>query len=276
MPIQRTLSLESVSDSVFAQIDGVVMDCAYATQNHFGRRFDERIYENDLARRLRAEGLEVYTQVPAKMTFRNFEKIYFLDMVVNQMLYELKVVKGLLREHDAQALNYAMLQNIRLVKLLNFGEAKVRGKLLCNALSEADRFRSTMRATGWKPLGHRCEELLTQLRELIHDWGTHLDYRLYNEALIHYLGGDANCLRRVELLSGGVKLGTHLVPHHDREYGFILTGFNRHEPSYRRHLEVLLQHSSSLRGIHWINLDHSVQEVTTIERETPPGMATKE
>jgi hypothetical protein len=197
-------------------------------------------------------------------------------MVVNQMLYEIKVVPNLLGEHDAQALNYAMLQNVRLVKLLNFGEAKVRGKLLRNAITEADRFQPTMQKTGWKPLGSYCEELINQLNLLIHEWGTHLDFRLYSNALVHYFGGELNCLRRIELISGRLKLGTHAIPHQDSQHGFVLTGFTCFEPSYRRHLEVLLKHSPSLQGIQWINLSHSRLEATTIERETDRRMVTGE
>jgi len=276
MPIHRTLELQSISDKAFAEIDEVVMRCAYASQNHFGRLFDERIYENDLASRLRAHGLEVHTQVPVKVSHGSFEKTYFLDLVVNQMLYELKVVASLLREHDAQALNYAMLQNIRLVKLQNFGESEVRGKLLRNAMGEPERHQPTMRKTGWRPLGPRCTELIEHLKELIRDWGTHLDYRLYNEALIHHFGGEANCLLRTEMMSGDLILGTHPVPHHDVEHGFIVTGFTRPQPSYREHLEVLLQHAPSLKGMQWINLNHFRLEVTTIQSDFDKRMGAEE
>lgn len=276
MPIYRTLELQSITDREFAEIDEVVMRCAYATQNHFGRLFDERIYENDLAQRLRANGLEVSTQVPIKVSHGSFEKTYYLDLIVNQMLYELKVVTALLREHDAQAINYALLQNVRLVKLLNFGESEVRGKLLRNALTEPERHQPTMRKTGWKPLGPRCTDLIAHLKQLIRDWGTHLDFRLYNEALIHHFGGESNCLQRLELKSGDVALGTHPVPHHDPDHGFIVTGFTRPQPNYRQHLEVLLQHVPSLKGIQWINLNHSRLEVTTIEPEVDRRMGTEE
>ena len=252
------------------------MRCAYASQNHFGRLFDERIYENDLAQRLRANGFDVLTQVPVKVSHGGFEKTYYLDLVVNEMLYELKVVSALSREHEAQALNYAMLQDIRLVKLINFGEAVVRGKLLRNALTEPERHLPTMRKTGWTPLGTRCPELIEHLKELIRDWGTHLDCRLYNEALIYHFGGESNCLQRTDLVSGSVTLGTHAVPHHDIDHGFIVTGFTRPQSGYRQHLEVLLQHAPSLKGIQWINLNHSRLEVTTIQPDIDRRMGTEE
>ena len=276
MPIHRTLELQNISDRAFAEIDEVVMRCAYATQNHFGRLFDERVYENDMAKRLRAEGLDVHTQVPVKLSHGSFEKTYFLDLVVNQMLYELKVVSALLREHDAQALNYSMLQNIRLVKLLNFGDAEVCGRLRRNALSDADRHHPTMRKNGWRPLGVRCAELIEHLKNLIRDWGTHLDCRLYNEALIHHFGGESQCLQRTELLDEELRLGTHLVPMHDSEHGFLVTGFTGPQPNYRRHLEVLLQHAPSVKGIQWINLNHARLEVTTVEPDSDKRMGTEE
>ena len=276
MPIHRTLELESITDRAFAEIDKVVMNCAYALQNHFGRLFDERIYESDLAHRLRAHGFEVHTQVPIKVSHFSFEKTYYLDLVVNQMIYELKAVSVLLREHDAQAIHYAMLQNIRLVKLLNFGEAEVRGKLLRNALTEIERHQPTMRKTGWRPLGPRCTELIEHLKELIRDWGTHLSSTLYTEALVHHFGGETHCIQRLELTSGEVGLGTHPVQMHDVNLGFVVTSFTRPQSSYRKHLEVLLQHAALLKGIQWINLNHSRLEVTTIEPASGRRMGAEE
>jgi hypothetical protein len=82
MPIQPALQLKPVSNDEFAVIDSAVMGCAYEVHNKFGRLFDERIYENDLAARLRAKGFEVHTQVPIMVTHIDFQKIYYLDLVV--------------------------------------------------------------------------------------------------------------------------------------------------------------------------------------------------
>jgi len=66
MPVHNTLELQSISDSTFSEIDEVVIARAYARQNHFGPLFDERVFENDLAAKLRAVGLSVHTQVPIR------------------------------------------------------------------------------------------------------------------------------------------------------------------------------------------------------------------
>ena len=263
MPIQPTLKFKSVSDAEFAVIDKAVMRCAYATHNKFGRLFDERIYENDLAARLRAEGFEVHTQVPISVTHGSFETNFKLDLVVNHMIYELKVVAALANEHDAQGLHYAMLQDVRLVKLLNFGASKVQGKLLANALTHADRYRPTLRNSGYRIITPHCERLVNHLKELIHDWGTHLSIHLYNDALVHHCGGEAHCLQRVELRCGPLVLGTHPVQFYSPGFAFVVTALSRDQAAYQQHLDVLLSHTG-LKGIQWINLNHSRVEITTL------------
>jgi GxxExxY protein len=266
MPIQRTLHIRSVNDDEFSMIDEAVMRCSYATQNKFGRMFDERIYENDLGARLRAEGFDVHTQIPVKVTYGSFEKTYLLDIVVNHMLYELKVVASLTQQHEAQALTYAMLQDIRRVKLINFGERKVRGKLLRNALIEPDRHQPKQRHSGWYAMTPQCTVLVGHLKDLIKDWGTHLDCRLYNEALVHRFGGESQCLHRMEMMSNNLKLGSHLLQIHSPGHAFVLTSFSSHQTEYRQHLEVLLEHVK-LDGIQWINLNRSCLEITTIQKD---------
>lgn len=267
MPINPTLNLNSVSDEQFAEIDKVVMRCAYDVHNKFGRLFDERVYENDLADRLRAEGFDVNTQVPISVAHGSFQKTYYLDLVVNQMLYELKVAAALVSEHDTQALHYAMLQNIRLVKLINFGESKVRGKVLPNAVRFEERFQPMLRKSGFRILTPYCERLVNQLKALLHDWGTHLSSQLYNEALVHHFGGEALCVQRVELNDGGRLLGTHRVQFYTDDQAFIVTSLQRDHAAYRSHLNILLEHTN-LNAIQWINLNRARVEITTIER--PP------
>ena len=274
MPIQRTLNLRSVTDAEFDLIDEAVMRCAYASQNKFGRLFDERIYENDVAARLRAEGFDVHTQVPVTVTHGTYAKTYYLDLIVNEMLYELKVAASLLKEHEAQALNYAMLQDIRRVKLINFGGEQVHGKLLRNAISESDRHMPTIRKSGFRVLTPECDKLIGHLKLLIKDWGTHLDSRLYSEALVAHFDGAGHCVQRVQVTAGKLNLGAHMIQVHSPRHAFTVTAFHSSQPGYQRHLEVLLQHVS-LDGIQWINLNRSNLEVTTIQREDR-GMGTEE
>lgn len=273
MPIHRSIELETISDAGFEMVDGAVMRCAYAAQNHFGSRFSERVYENDVAARLRAEGFEVQTQVPVTVTHGSFEKTYLLDLLVNRMLYELKAVSELVPEHDMQALHYAILQDVRLVKLINFGGSRVRGRLLTNAMHGVNRHEPKMERTDWHPLSDNCERLVRRLKDIMCDLGTHLDTRLYNEILVHSFGGEAHCLQRVEVCVDGETRGTHLVQFHSPRHAFALTSFNGPQTNYLRHLEVLLRHVSGVAGVQWINLNHSRMEITTV---SPPEDSTAE
>jgi GxxExxY protein len=264
MPIKLSLEIPSIGDNEFAEVDKVVMACAYATHNHLGRFFDEKIYENDLAARLRSEGLLVNMQVPIAISHARFEKRYYLDLVVNQMVYELKAVGALNGEHDAQALNYAMLQDVRLVKLINFGEASVRGKLLRNAVNAKNRHQPTIDTTDFKSFGSACDGLIEYLGSLIRDWGTHLSCRLYNEAMVHQYGGEATCLQRIEISSASGLLGTHLVQMYDQYRAFVITGFSMPQDGYRLHSRILLHYAKELESIQWLNLNKSRLEVITI------------
>ena len=113
MPIERSICIQNVSKEVFDVRDKIVMRCAYDAQNPLGRLCDEKVYETDLTRRLRAVDLrKVHTQVPVRVVHGDFQKEYRCDLVADDVLYELKTVRALVAEHEAQVLNYAMLLSI--------------------------------------------------------------------------------------------------------------------------------------------------------------------
>jgi GxxExxY protein len=264
MPIYPSISLKTLSDEEFAVIDKAVMDCVYAAHNKFGRLFDERVYENDVAARLRSLGFIVHTQVPLLVEHGDFQKTYYLDLVVNEMLYELKVVAGLTGEHQAQALNYAILQNIRLVKLINFGEPRVRGRLLQNALQGTDRWAHAILNDEMVLLTPNCERLVHHFQELLNDWGTNLSANLYIEALVHHFGGESHCVQRREIKCDQQVLGTHRVQCHSEDHAFIVTSLNQDQAAYHKHLKVLLSHTD-LRAIQWLNLNRNHVEMSTLQ-----------
>lgn len=276
MPIHRILELTDISDAEFERVDSAVMHHAYAIQNELGRLFDERIYENELALRLRADGFIVHTQVPLKVVHGSFTKVYYLDLVVNQMVYELKVVQALTAAHESQCYNYAMLQNIRRIKLLNFGSPTVKGALLRNGLAESDRHGPRLRTSGWQILTPNCQRLIDHLKALLADWGTHLDSHLYSEALVHGFGGESECLQRVDVMSGDTKLGTHLIQSHSPSLAFIVTALHENQTAYQKQLQAVFDRIAT-QGIQWINLNHSRVEITTLTKDSNDrGMRTEE
>ncbi len=265
MPISYPIEVRDLSRAEFDERDQVVMGCAYATQNALGRLCDEQVYENDLALRLRLAGWQnVHTQVPVTVNHGTFEKIYRLDLVVDHALYELKTVRALLGEHDSQVLHYAMLLGVGHGKLLNFRSSRVQGKLRFNALSQERRHCLQLDETNWHPLSNLCVQLKSHCQNLLHDWGAFLDFRLFNEALIHFCGGEERCLRRVPVKRAGHELGTHRLQCHDEGACFVVTAMTENASAYEDHLTRLLS-ATGMRGIQWMNLNNNQVSFRTIQ-----------
>ena len=270
MPIHCPISLAPVTDTEFDVIDRVVMACCYAAQNHLGRLCEERVYENDVTARLRAEGFtDVQTQIPVTLTHQTFSKTHRFDLVVGRILYEFKTVSALAPEHDTQGLHYAVLGSTDRVKLVNFRSPKVVGRLLRSPLWRVDRSKVVIHEEHWWPLTDACATLAGRLKSLLGDWGAFLEARLYEEALVHFFDGE----RRLPVVRHGLELGTHRLPCHTVGVGFVVTALSKETAAYEAQLQRLLR-CLPLRGMQWLNLNHAdVQWVTLRNGE---GMATKE
>lgn len=261
MPIHCPIRIRDISKTEFDAIDRVVMRCSYAAQNTLGRLCDEKVYENDVSIRLRAEGFaEVHTQVPVTLTHQGFEKTYRLDLVADDALYELKTVEALAGEHDAQVMQYAMLVEVGHGKLINFRPPRVEGRLRFNALSSEARHQPEWDISRWQALSGHCDSLQNHARDIIRDWGTHLDVRLYEEALHFFCGKEL----RVPIVRDGHNLGSHRIRSHTEGAFFVVTALTRDMAQHEGHLRRLLEFTG-YRGIQWLNLNHSrIQFITLV------------
>jgi GxxExxY protein len=266
LPIVLPFPIRNLTQREFDEVDAVVMRCAYASQNALGRLCEERVYENDLAARLRSVGLsEVHTQFPIQVVHQDFAKEYRLDLIADQAPYELKTVAGFVGKHDAQVFHYAMMLGVNHFKLLNFRQAKVNGVLRFNAVLAEQRHQPVWNLCEWRPLTPACEMLQTRMAALIADWGTHLDSYLYEEALTYFCGGESACLRRVPVARDALQLGTHQVRMHSDGVIFVVSAFGD-SPVQRGHLQRLLRLTGQ-RAIQWINLNKREVSLTTLLAE---------
>jgi GxxExxY protein len=266
MPIDCALKVRNLTQAEFDERDALVMRCAYASQNALGRLCDERVYENDLARRLRAEGFtSIHTQVPVEVTQDGFIKTYRLDLVADDAVYELKTTGAFVPEHDAQALHYAMVLDVNHAKLLNFRPGRVQGRLRFNALLADCRHTLTWETGSWRSLSAQCEALKVRIGALLKDWGAGLELKLYEEALMHFCGGEAQCVRRVPLMLDGVELGSHAFALHADGLCFLATAFTSDFEAQQTHISRLLA-LTCLRAVQWINFNHTTIQLRTIQR----------
>jgi len=114
-------------DLKYGAITQVVIGCAFDVMNELGAGFLESVYGKALLLALRQRGLKAEAQQPIKVTFRG-ECVgeFFADLVVDgKIIVELKAVKAIAPEHQAQVINYLKATGIEVGLLINFGNPRL-------------------------------------------------------------------------------------------------------------------------------------------------------
>jgi GxxExxY protein len=262
------MSLKRLTREPFDAMSRQVVAHAFASQNELGRLCDEKVYQNDLALRLQAAGLgPVATEVPLTVSFRDFAKTYRLDLVVQEsFLIELKTVTALVKEHESQLLNYLLINEMGHGKLINFRSESVEYRTVNAVVSVVDRQQFQIATGRWRPQTARCALLPEILREILASWGAFLDCHLYQEALIHFLGGESLVLQHMPLQRAGFSLGTQVIPVVTKSVGFRLTALAPEAGrSYEAHLRRFLA-LTPLTALHWVNLCHHEIQLNTLTK----------
>jgi len=105
------------------EISRVILDAAFRLHSAVGPGLLEKAYEACLAYELRSAGLNVRTQVPLPLIYKEvkLDTAYRLDLLVNDLVViELKSVDLLAPIHQAQLISYLKLSGKRLGILINF------------------------------------------------------------------------------------------------------------------------------------------------------------
>ena len=113
-----------------------IIQAFFKVYNVLGYGFSEKVYQNSLAIELAKLGLQVEPQKQIEVYYDGYVVgEYFADMVINGcVIIELKAVRQLLDEHEAQLLNYLKATPIEVGLLLNFGpKAEFKRKVYDNA-----------------------------------------------------------------------------------------------------------------------------------------------
>ena len=125
----------SVFDGKHTDITEKIVQGFSQIYSELGHGFSEKVYENALAIYLRKQRLTVIQQQPIKVYYEKaIVGEYFADMVVeDKVLIELKAVKQLTIEHEAQLLNYLKATKYEVGMLINFGlKSKIKRKAFNN------------------------------------------------------------------------------------------------------------------------------------------------
>jgi GxxExxY protein len=111
-------------DELFKQEGYDLMSAAFEVYNQMGSGFLEEVYQQCLERELRMRDIPFETKRELVICYKGeaLDKRYIPDFVVHQgIIVELKAVKALAPEHEAQLLNYLKATGMRVGYLLNFG-----------------------------------------------------------------------------------------------------------------------------------------------------------
>src|SRR5579872_2099529 len=110
MPIQTAVPVRVFSQEEFHRLDRRVTGLAFAIHNAFGRYLDERLYQGELTRRCRDDGLDVQPELKIDVILGDFRKSYSADHLINRgVLVEDKAVSALGPPHRGQTLTYLFL-----------------------------------------------------------------------------------------------------------------------------------------------------------------------
>ena len=124
-----------MAEGKHADLTEKIIGAFYKVYNTLGYGFSEKVYENALAHELRKLSLKVEPQARI-VVYYDGEIVgeYQADLVVNGVvIVELKAVRQLADEHEAQLLNYLKATPIEVGLLLNFGpKAEIKRKVYDN------------------------------------------------------------------------------------------------------------------------------------------------
>lgn len=101
-----------------------LMAAAFEVYNDLGHGFLEEVYHESLERELAARGFSFRSKSALPIYYKGVPliKTYEADLILdNRLLIELKAVKTIAPEHEAQVFNYLRATGLSVGYLLNFG-----------------------------------------------------------------------------------------------------------------------------------------------------------
>jgi GxxExxY protein len=188
MPFKPSTKIKSILEDDFHALDYDVMGLVFSIHNELGRLWNEKIFQNELANRCLKAGFEnVQTEVAIQVSYRDFQKFFYIDLLLNNaVVYELKTVKTLSGEHHQQTLNYLLMLGTKHGKLINMRQPSVESRFVSTRLTPEKRYDYTIQVHQWQDIDKNSMWLKQTMIDLIGEWGAFLDTTLFCEAINHF------------------------------------------------------------------------------------------
>ncbi|HEY2251797.1 MAG TPA: GxxExxY protein [Planctomycetaceae bacterium] len=261
MPVKLRIPIRRFSQQEFAELSFEVMRHVFSMHNEIGRLFGESIYKQELAHRVPGIRLEE----PIEISFDSFRKTCFVDVLVGDGgIFEFKAVESLTGAHRAQLLQYLMLCDVTHGKLINIRTENVEHEFVNTSLTRADRMGFRIEDASWNLNLSATRQLQDFLVPLLRDLGTGLGIPLYEEAVEHCFGGEAQVRSEVGVRISGHSLGNQRFRLIGPDIAFKITGFDGRLGPFEAHARRLLGHVD-LRAIAWVNISAKTVTFSTLE-----------
>ncbi|WP_308986393.1 GxxExxY protein [Thalassobacterium sedimentorum] len=246
MPISFSKIIQVTHQDDFHAIDHMVMKSAFEIHNEIGRLLDEKVYQRTLLHRLTSRGLQCELESEIRITHKEFQKSYFIDLIVDGVLFETKTTAQLKPQHEAQLLNYLLLTNTQHGKLINFRPNSVQSRFVSTTLRSSDRAKFKITAED--------SAIAEVLHDLLSDLGTHLAINLYSDALRQLLDSE---LKEISLRDAKKFIGVQAMPMLTNTEALIVTAIAQAQgiASYKKHLTRFLT-IADLKSFNWINFNN--------------------
>lgn len=147
MPIRVGVEIRRMGDEEFKARVYEVMGHVFDAHRELGRLFHEKIYQREVARRVR----DAIREVPVDVSFEGFCKTYYLDLLVGGgALFELKAVEAFSPRHELQLMHYLFLTDLPHGKLVNLRSERVEHRFVNNVTSPSARTVFSLAGEGWQ------------------------------------------------------------------------------------------------------------------------------
>ena len=251
----------------FHATDKKIMRLAFDLHNGMGRFFDEKIYQNELISLCKNDGLQVESEVEIVVRHKDFFKRYYIDMLVESgCVYEIKTVESIHSSHTKQLINYLLLIAVNHGKIINFRSSSLEYEFVSTSLNKKDRYDWRFEEREWISVNPESVKLKDIVYELLQDWGCFLDISLFNEAIIHFLGGYENVVKNVEIIKGNKQIGKQKFGLLNDTTTFHLSAIKKCHMAYEINIRQLLKHTH-LQFAQWINFSNHTITLKTIKNE---------
>lgn len=105
------------------EISFYIRKSIFSVYNELGPGLLEKVYENVLVLELKNNGLDVKSQVPMRVKYKDtfIDSSFIADIIVeNKVIIEVKAITEIKNIHHQQLLTYLKLTNLKLGILVNF------------------------------------------------------------------------------------------------------------------------------------------------------------